>query len=449
MKITSLVTIFLLSTISAFCQINFENLSFDAALQKSKQTGKLIFLQFESEECQQCNEVASKAFEDKKLSKLLEQTFICIRIDIDHPDRNKIAYQYDRKDESFGSMFLSPEGTLIHDYPGSTTFIKIYEEHINKALTKAGEGVRVSALEKEYKNGNKVPGFMEMLMEMKKELHLETDSLLEDYVNLLPADSLSSLRTLQFIASMAPVLGSKADEKLRANNNLFNQSWYAISPPVRVGINSRIGYKSLKKAILEKNEQYAYRIASFVKATYTGNMSGGQKAFDYKMIEYYRETNDTLKYFKGAINYYDKYFMTISVDSIKKKDSLSLKALFEKQPLPNPSQNGVVRQTVRISPQTQFYNRNLSNASIFFYKMTDDPQYLATAINWSTRANEFFENYISQNTHALLLYKVGKAEEAIEWQKKAIELKKKQGFDTKNFEKELSDMKKGKLKPGK
>ncbi len=50
---------------SSFCQVNFENVSFDGALQKSKQTGKLVFLQFESANCEQCNEVADKAFEDQ------------------------------------------------------------------------------------------------------------------------------------------------------------------------------------------------------------------------------------------------------------------------------------------------------------------------------------------------------------------------------------------------
>ena len=107
------------------------------------------------------------------------------------------------------------------------------------------------------------------------------------------------------------------------------------------------------------------------------------------------------------------------------------------------------RQAVRVSPQAQFYNRNLNNAASFFYEMTDNPQHLAKAANWSARANEFYESYISQNTLALLLYKAGKEEEAIEWQNKAIELKKKQGFDPKGLEKELSDMKKGKTKPGK
>ena len=450
MKKTIFLTVFLLGTIAAFSQLNFENLSFAAALERSSKTGKLIFLQFESDECLQCNEVADKAFKDKKLSKQLEQTFICIKITIDHPDRNKITYRYDRKDESFGSMFISSDGTLIHDYPGSTTFITTYEEHIDKALNKAGEGIRVSALEKEYKAGNKSPGFMEMLMEIKKGLNLETDSLLEDYVNLLPADSLTSVRTLQFIASMAPVVDSRPDITLR-RNSLFNQSWYTMSLPARVGINSRIGYKSLQKAIREKNEQYAYRVASFTKSTYIGNASTSQKAFDYKLIEFYRETNDTLKYFRSAVEYYDKYFMSVSADSIKKNDTLSLKTFFEKQGLANTTtaRNGVFRQAVRVSPQAQFYNRNLNNAASFFYEMTDNPQHLAKAANWSARANEFYESYISQNTLALLLYKAGKEEEAIEWQNKAIELKKKQGFDPKGLEKELSDMKKGKTKPGK
>jgi hypothetical protein len=44
------------------------------------------------------------------------------------------------------------------------------------------------------------------------------------------------------------------------------------------------------------------------------------------------------------------------------------------------------------------------------------------------------------NTHALLLYKAGKKEDAILWKKKAIEQKKKMGFDTRSLEKELSEM---------
>jgi tetratricopeptide (TPR) repeat protein len=401
-----------------------ESLSFDAALQRSKQTGKLIFLQFESDECAQCNEVADKAFENKKLSEQLEQTFICIKITADNPDRTRVAALYNKKEGGFGFMFISSDGTLIHNYPGSTTFIKTYEEHIDKALTKAGEGMRISELEKEYRLGNKSPGLVELLMETNKMLGLETDSLLEDYVLLLPADSFKSERTLIFIVQMAPVWDSKASILLRKDYTLFNKAWQSISLPVRIGVNNSIGYKSLQKAIREKNEAYAYRVASFIKSTYTGNSQAGQKSYDLKMIDYYR---------------------AVSLDSIKKKDSLNMKALFMKQNAESTTSGNLTttRRVIKYSPITQMFTRDLNNAAYSFYEMTNDPMLLAKALQWSLKANEFSENYNAMDTHAHLLYKTGKVEEAIVWENKAISLKKKQGFDAKSFEKELLDMKNG------
>ncbi|HMK24904.1 MAG TPA: DUF255 domain-containing protein [Chitinophagaceae bacterium] len=444
-----ILPILLLTAISSFCQVNFETLSFDAALLRSKQTGKLIFLQFESAGCGQCNEVADKAFENKKLSELLEQTFICIKITTDHPDRVKVSSLYNKKENSFGSMFINSDGTLLHNYSGSTTYIKAYEEHIDKALSIAGEGMKVSEMEREYKSGNKSPGLMELLMGTKKTLNLETDSLLDEYVSLLPPDSFSSIRTLQFIASMAPLLDSKADKKLRQNNSLFNQCWYPMSLPVRVGINNRIGYKSMQKAIREKNEKYAYRVAAFSRGTFSSNITGGERAFESKMMDYYQGINDTLAYFIRSINYYDNYFMSVSVDSVKRRDSITMKMIFAKPSSPKPVQNGAFQQIVKYSPIVQYFNRELNRAALAFYEMTDDPLYLARAIKWSARANEFFEHYISLNTHALLLYATGKKEDALVWQDKAIQDKKKRGYDTKNLERELSDMKKGKIKQGK
>lgn len=203
-------TVFLLSiSLAAHCQVNFENISFQEALQKLKATGKIIFLQFESADCSQCNEVAHKAFENKKLSNLLEQVFICINITAGNSDRKKLTELYNLK-SGFGSLFINADGTLIHIYPGSTTYVKTYEEHVDKVLTKASEGLRLSDMEKEYKSGNKRPGLMELLLQTRNTLNLETDILLYEYVSQLPADSLNSERTLTFIAQMAPVLESRA-----------------------------------------------------------------------------------------------------------------------------------------------------------------------------------------------------------------------------------------------
>ena len=112
-KIVALSTLLLFAA-SAFSQLNFENLSYNAALQKAKQTGQIIFLQFESESCDQCNQVADKAFEDKKLSERLEQSFLCLKIAPDNPDRQLVSTKYNKKAESFGSLFINSDGSLVH-----------------------------------------------------------------------------------------------------------------------------------------------------------------------------------------------------------------------------------------------------------------------------------------------------------------------------------------------
>lgn len=440
-KIVALSTLLLFAA-SAFSQLNFENLSYNAALQKAKQTGQIIFLQFESESCDQCNQVADKAFEDKKLSERLEQSFLCLKIAPDNPDRQLVSTKYNKKAESFGSLFINSDGSLLHVYPATSTAPKTYEEQIDKALMKAGESMRLTELEKMYTEGNRSSGAMELLMQTRQALGLETENLLDEYVTIVPADSFNSARTIAFIASMAPILDSKADVKFRLSP-AFNKGWYLMSLPVRISTNNRIGYKSLQKAIREKNERYAFRVAAFMRGTHSNNSSvAALQAYDLRMMDYFKGVNDTLNYLIRALNYFDNYYMRISVDSIKKQDSLQMKRLFAKQDsISTVAGQKKVQKSIKYSPIVYTYSRELNNAAYSFYEFTNETLNLSKALLWSARANEFAENFEAMDTHAHLLYKLGKRKEAIEWQNKAIALKKKRGFDTKDLEKRLAAMK--------
>lgn len=447
MKKFLLLAGFLFQIGSAMAQLTFENISYDAALLKSKQTGKLIFLQFESQNCKQCNEVADKAFSDKELGELLQETFVCIKIVAEHPDRNQISSKYNKKEGGFGSLFITSDETLIHHYPGSTTLVKTYKEHIDKALFAAGEGLKLSSLESQYKSGIREPLFLESYMFVKKTLGLDTDTLLEEYVRLIPEDSLKSKRTLLFISQMSPIIGSHAEYQLRKNYYTFVEAWKQQPGNIRIATNNRIVYKSIQKAIREKNETYAYKVADFSRRTYEGDPKAGQKAYENEMLKYYLGIKDTLNYLIRSVYYYDNNFMTISVDSIKRRDSLSMAVMFNKAtPQQIDSIKRIVRKTIAFSPSTQYYNRELYSAASIIYKMSNDKLYLQKAIMWAKKANEFYEHYNSFNTLAQLYYKAGQKEEAIQAQEKAIALKKKMGFDTKDLEKELLDIRNNNLK---
>jgi thioredoxin-related protein len=434
---------FLLLIPAAFqAQVNFITTSFETALNNSSENGKLIFLQFDAAECSKCNEVADKAFANKELSELLQQTFICLRIDVNHPDRKMIQDLYDIK--SFGSYFIDQNRTLIHSFRKSTTNFKEYKQQVDIILTKAGEDIRLNQLQKDYAS-NRNTDLLEMVLEKRKSLGLDTDSLLEEYALMLKPDSTRSIRVIGFIAQMAPVIGTNADNILRRDQGYFNRAWFGLSMQVRLAINNRIIRKSIQKAIREKNEQYAYRVAAFARSTHTNqNSPAATKGLEMNMLSYYKGVNDTVNYLIRAVYYYDNYYMSISLDSIRRRDSLNKQQLLARVIARQPSDDpGKITRTIRYSPMGQFLARDLNEGAWNVYLMTNDPLYLQKALQWSKKAISFWESPELLDTWSRLLYKTGKKSEAMEKAEAAIALQKKQGFPTEHYETVLTRMKKG------
>ena len=63
-------------------------------------------------------------------------------------------------------------------------------------------------------------------------------------------------------------------------------------------------------------------------------------------------------------------------------------------------------------------------------------------MQWAKRANDFYDSPEAMDTYARLLYITGSRQEAIDWETKAIDLRKKQGYSTKEYETILESMKK-------
>lgn len=445
----SVLLFFALHKIQA--QVNFNTASLDQALLQAKTEGKLVFMQFEAATCDQCNDVANKGFENKELSERLEQIFVCLRVTPDHMERSKIAAAYNLNEAtSFGSFMLDNNGTLLQSYRRTTSNTKAYLEQIDLALSRAGEASKISELEREYNNGNHSFGFIEALLWKRKILNLPTDSLLNEYIDVLPPDSLEGITTLRFIMQMAPILDSKPYQVLRRNGMLFNQVWYALPSPARSAINHSIIYKSLQKAIKEHDEHFALRTASFARGTYITNYTAGAKAYEQNMLRYYDEIKDTATYFRKAIAYYDRYFMSVNPDSVRKSDSVYVKRMLQSQPVATIRQGDSIikRRSVAIVPGTSRFSNELNTGASHFYELTNNSYLLSIATEWSKRSLSFFETPEAYETYAKLLYKQSHKQEAIEAMNKAITLQNKRKLPTKNLTTTLDLMIHGKeLKP--
>jgi len=437
----ALLLLFISNTILA--QPNFQNISFQEALEKANTEGKLLFLQFEAASCNQCNEVANKGLTNAAVAKRINEAFVPLLISINHPDRAYIGQQYNISN-GMGTLFINASKTLIHAYRKTTTRSSEYSNQINIALEKAGESLKINELETVYNKGNKSPGLLEALLLKKRSLSLPTETLLDEYVTSLPADSLTSTRTLQFIAQMAPILNSNADKALRQDAAAFNKAWYSLQLTLRISINNRIIYKSLTEAINNKNEVFAKQIARFALATHSGSPAG-IKAHDKHLLRYYKETGDTVTYFKEAIAFYERYFSKSHADSIKRVDSTNKARLARSAPRDTlrEGQKITIRSSFAYSAIAQSYMAELNEGAWSIYKMTDNPSLLSVATGWVTKALDYHETPEVLHTYACLLYKLGHKQQALVAINNAIALKKKGGYATTEWEVLQDKMKKG------
>lgn len=429
--------------------------SLQQAFIQATQENKLIFLMIESDQCQQCNDVANKALQKKSLKEELKKNFIAIRIPAYHPDRNYLKDKYNYWGGNV-VLYLDKWGTLVHRMNISTTYAGEYIQESKWAYIKEIEADYTRSLEQDALAGKMETGQLYELMESRQSLSLPIDELLDQYVKQLPADSFTAISTLQRIALMSPLLGSNANEVLRKNQDLFTLVWYALPEKDRVSINNQVIIKSRNQAIREKNLAKAEEVAKFAASTYGGAIFNGKastnNAYHYNLMEYFHGVHDTAAYLNAAVNYYEQFQMRASATTAKKKDSIK-RGEFVKNPVTKNSikdtpewtaNRKVITTTTRYTPTAQQYGEVLHYAARSFYRMTSDPIYLKKALQWAAYANEFYESAYALDIWARLLYKVeNNREEAIQLEERAIAFLKKHDLPTETHQAVLDKMKKG------
>src|SRR5436309_4344313 len=113
-KIASLLCLLFLST-CLYSQLSFEKLSFESALERAAAEGKYVMVVLDAKECDQCNDVADKAFSDKRLEEALHQKFVSIRLRPDQGAWTKMVQQYEAP-KGMATFFFSSNGVLLHRY---------------------------------------------------------------------------------------------------------------------------------------------------------------------------------------------------------------------------------------------------------------------------------------------------------------------------------------------
>lgn len=404
--------------------IVFEQGSWADAVKKAKKQKKLLFLHLDKPDCGGCSEVASVAFNSPLIREKFGVNFISFRTDGTTGIGKELADKLEVECVP-SSVFVDTDEYPLARFCGTTSLDRAYLEKAEEAINKNRE-LPMKSLVESYEKGDRSPALLRRYMDRRREMGLSTTDLLTEYVRQLPADSLRLGAVLRFVFEQGPVVGSKADSVFRSYYPRTDSLYRAVGLKKAIELNALIMNNSIKKAVKDKDSRLAYRTATWRQRTYTNDYKAGAMAYDWVMLRYYRGVQDTLRYLPMAVRYYDQHFMPAKVDSIQNLDNLEnqrrMRGVMPAQT--SPQRPGMGIMSFMANPNTQRYVSALNQAAWEFYEMTRDTVYLNKALQWSKRTLEYREDPSSMDTYAHILYRLGRKEEALTWQEKAVKLER-------------------------
>lgn len=439
----------LLPIFSTNAQVKFETFSsFETLLSKAKKENKLVLVQVESKECGQCNDVAQKGLSGTALKEKYAVNFISTFVKHNDSLLKEILEKASLKSYEMGSLFLDSDGNLILKINSTTSSPMAYLEYADKAIALSKNNV-LKDLEAKYKQGERSKELLIGLIQEKSKIDFDTRLLLEQYLDLLTLKEIRTIETAKLILEQGMPLESRAREVIYAVFPDSKVDSLFLSYPLneRVKMNNKIIASTRQAAIRFKSRDLIYKLSNFISNTHQKNFEKANFHRQKTLVDFYKEIKDTTNFLQNAENFCNYNLFSVSIDTLKKRNARERDEMFEQR----MKSSG----TFSYSPFYLQYGSELNNIAYEFFKHTNDLEKLAKALKWSKRSIEIYEalvpdekykqNPYFMDTYASLLYRLGKKDEAIETQTKALEILKSRGESTVNLETTLTKIKNGSL----
>ena len=425
-------------------QVTFETFkSYEKLLEKAQKEKKYIFIQIQSSECAQCNDVAMTGLSGTMLKEKYATNFISTNIKVSDELYPVIIEKYELK-EFMGSLFLDNDGNVLYKNGSTTSTPIVYLQWADKAIANLDKISELKSIERTYQKGNNTAAFLEKYIVALRNSDKDSDAIMEEYIGKLTIDSLQTNKVINFIMEQGNSINAISHRVIRTLNSRrkTDSIWYLMPVSKRSSINNMTMVRTYSEAVKAKDRQLIYRLNEFTRNVNSNNYMIGYFISQSQIINFYKAIKDTSMFLQEA-SVFANTIMNVKIDSLKSMDVREREESFK---------NREAEKRI-IMPSTR-YATELNNLAWHYYLMTDDPENLVKAMKWSKHSMAIFketsftpynENAGYLDTYAHLLYKMKQYDEAVEWQTKAIEAQKEAKMKTDSFEKERDKMKNRKL----
>jgi thiol-disulfide isomerase/thioredoxin len=359
------------------------NTTWQAIKAKAKAENKYIFVDAFTTWCGPCKYMAANIFPMPEAGAFFNDKYINVKVQLDttakdnddvkswYADAHNIMEEFNvRVFPTY--LFLNPDGKLVHRAVGSSD-VKTF---IAKAADALNPDKQYYVLLEKYKAGYKEPAFLRSLAYAASEAydHEMIPAISKEYLGT--QKDLSTPDNIEFISRFTNTTKDPGFAFITSNAEKFDAvkgKGAANKQLVRIVMVEEVYPKLLKKDAAAPDWT---ALNNLLTKKYPAQ---ADEALLAGKVFYYQNKKDWNNYQKAIIPYMHKY-----------------------SELAEPSQ--------------------LNNYAWTVFENCKDANCIAAALEWSKRSFKDKENPMFIDTYANLLYKMGKKEEAIQWQEKAVTL---------------------------
>lgn len=415
---------FLLS-VQVLSQATFFSGGFDTALKTSASQGKLLMVILDSKTCYKCNEATTIGLLSEDARKINDSCLI-FRPAVNSRFADSLRrIHLTNPDEAFAVLFFDETGTVVYRVAMTSNQSATYLNFMRTAFSRSLGNKQVAVLEKEWQSQPSSLALTKRLIELRLNNRMESDSLVQHYVRLLPADSLATQENLKLMLISAPIIASAVDSLMYKYYPQLQKAWLIFKKNEQDEINFRKINKSMDRAVADKNLKLGVLVANYSK-NIQGSKRIGEYVFYREFLRYCYAAKDTLNYFRQADLFAKDFFMSLAIDSLDREDSLMVNK-WKNEPdtsanTATKTMSGSALKPNAIASRREKVGMELNRLAWQVYELYRNPTILLEAQKWSKRSVEMIRLPEFLDTYGRLLYQTGDVGLAIEQMKIAVQI---------------------------
>lgn len=324
MKTILVIVLIFIGGIQAFGQgIEFFKGDYNAALEKAKQEGKMLFVDFYVDWCGPCKRLAKDVFTLEAVGNYFNEKFVSIQIDAENPANRQVVEQ--NKVRSYPTLaFFDADGKLLSRLEGALDGAAL----IKSAKVVTGEEMSFEEIYTKFKSSKNdlvlmqqlllgAPTYVSILENMEQAKWIaRIEKIFKDYIDLKMGPELINVDDYRIINTFhhADKPGDKLMEFMNKNMEAYLKLGEGPAYFV-MEYNNKI-MENMARAGKEEYKKYLERIDGDMKLTYSvvpqKTMSARQRftyLYDAEYLLFYKKDGE------GYVTSMDAYFKELGEDA--------------------------------------------------------------------------------------------------------------------------------------